>query len=206
MKPRGDQTPSTAAGRSPRRVRDLVIRFLLFMGLWLLLSGHYDAEHLFYGALSVALVLAVNGPVWRSPVEVDVDEDRWEFAPTLVNWPRLALYLAWLIKEIAVANVQVASMVLNPKLPVDPVLVGFRVGLRSPIARTTLGNSITLTPGTLTLEIQEDWFLVHALAESSAKSLLDGGMQGRVAGVYRYDQGMVGSARIYTSREEFWES
>jgi multisubunit Na+/H+ antiporter MnhE subunit len=147
-------------------------------------------------------VLIINRPVWKSPVEVDVDQDRWEFAPTLVHWGKLFVYVFWLLIEIAKANIQVAYLVLHPRKPIRPLLLGFRVGLRSPISRVTLGNSITLTPGTLTLEIKEDWFLVHALGESSATSLLTGAMQQRVAGVYRYEQGLVGEGKIYHRVED----
>jgi multicomponent Na+:H+ antiporter subunit E len=189
-------------GQWSGRLPDLTLRFVIFMGLWLLISGHYDAKHVGFGLVSVVTVLIINRPVWRSPVEVDVDEDRWEFAPTLVHWGRLILYVFWLIKEIALANIQVAYLVLHPKTPIHPLLLGFRVGLRSPIARVTLGNSITLTPGTLTLEIQEDWFLVHALGKSSASSLMRGTMQQRVAGVYRCREGLVGEARIFRKLED----
>ncbi|MBU1700232.1 MAG: Na+/H+ antiporter subunit E [Candidatus Eisenbacteria bacterium] len=198
----GAQEIPSAKGIYSGGFRDLVIRFILFMALWLILSGHYDVEHISLGFLSVVAVLAVNGPVRRCPVEVDMDEDRWEFAPTLVHWGHLLLYIPWLIKEIVMASLQVAQLVLSPKMPVDPVLVGFRVDLRSPLARTMLGNSITLTPGTLTLEIQEDWFLVHALVESSAGSLISGTMQKRVAEVYGYEKGMVGEAKIFRTMKE----
>lgn len=198
----GNNTSGAAPGQWTPRFSDLAIRFVLFAGLWLLLSGHYDVMHLSFGLISVVTVLIINRPVWSSPVEVDVDQDRWEFAPTLVHWGRLFVYVFWLIIEIAKANVQVAYLVLHPRQPIHPLLLGFRVGLRSPISRVTLGNSITLTPGTLTLEIQEDWFLVHALDESSASSLLDGTMQSRVAGVYRYEKGLVGEAKIYHRVED----
>jgi multicomponent Na+:H+ antiporter subunit E len=201
--------PTTDAGsrtppgpRASTSKKELLLRFVIFSALWLVLSGHFEAEYLTLGLISVLAVLAVNKPIRQAPVEVDVDEDRWEFAPTLVHWGHLLGYVFWLVKEIVLANFQVAYMVLHPRLPASPVLVGFRVGLRSPIARVTLGNSITLTPGTLTLEIQEDWFLVHALSVSSAKSLLEGRMQQRVARVYRYDQGLVGEAKIYHSLED----
>ncbi|MBD3334009.1 MAG: hypothetical protein GF355_00665 [Candidatus Eisenbacteria bacterium] len=198
----GPRPTAPRAGIYSGGFRDLALRFVLGMALWLILSGHFDAEHITLGVLSVLTVLAVSGPVRNCPVEVDVDEDRWEFAPTRVHWGHLLLYFPWLIKEITLAAVQVAGMVLRPKLPVDPVLVGFRVDLRSPLARTMLGNSITLTPGTITLEIQEDWFLVHAIAESSAGSLTSGTMQKRVAQVYRYEKGLKDEAKIYRSLEE----
>jgi multicomponent Na+:H+ antiporter subunit E len=69
-------------------------------------------------------------------------------------------------------------------MPIDPVLVRFRTGMQSNLAKVTLGNSITLTPGTFTLWIEGDSFLVHAIHPDMASGLLDGTMQRTVAAVF----------------------
>ena len=111
MKSNEGQTAATRqGGATGGGLGDLAVRFVLFMGLWLLLSGHYDVMHIGFGLVSVITVLIINRPVWRSPVEVDVDEDRWEFARTYVHWGRLILYLFWgRLPDAACANTSSSS-------------------------------------------------------------------------------------------------
>jgi multicomponent Na+:H+ antiporter subunit E len=82
----------------------------------------------------------------------------------------------------------VALIVIHPKLPIQPSLVRFRITLPHAMARLTLSTSITLTPGTVTLDVEDDEFLVHALTTQSAQALLPlhgtGAMQEQVATLY----------------------
>jgi multisubunit Na+/H+ antiporter MnhE subunit len=80
-----------------------------------------------------------------------------------VPWPRIWSYIVWLLREIAIANWQVLKIVLDPKLPIDPAVIRFRSGLQTDLGKTTLANSITLTPGTITVQVDGDEFVVHAL-------------------------------------------
>ncbi len=79
-------------------------------------------------------------------------------------------------------------VVLHPKMPISPCLVRFRISLPHALARLTLATSITLTPGTVTLDVQDDEFLVHALTASNARALCpqegSGAIQRRVAALY----------------------
>ncbi len=97
---------------------------------------------------------------------------------------RALSYPFWLVWQILLANIQVAWIVINPKMKIDPVLVRFRCGMQGDLAKVVLGNSITLTPGTFTLRIRGDEFLVHAIRPDLAAGLIDGSMQRKVAAVF----------------------
>ena len=95
--------------------------------------------------------------------------------------PDEAALLVW---QVLLANLGVARLVLHPRMPIDPVLLRFRTGWENSLPKVMLGNSITLTPGTFTIRIVDDVFLIHAIHEDLAASLLDGSMQRKVAEVY----------------------
>jgi len=87
---------------------------------------------------------------------------------------KVALYIKFiflLIKEIFIANIQVAKVVLNPKIHISPCLVKFKTNLKGNMCKTILANSITLTPGTITVSLDGDEFMVHCLNEEYAKGL-----------------------------------
>ncbi len=96
-------------------------------------------------------------------------------------------HLLLLAGEVAAAAVHVARLVLDPRLPIRPRLVQCRTGLRSPAARTTFALSLTLTPGTLAVDAEDGCFLVHCLDEDSARRLLDGALERRVAHMFGED-------------------
>jgi multicomponent Na+:H+ antiporter subunit E len=148
--------------------------------LWLLFSGKLDALHLGFGVLSVGLVVILTRRVRLEDTRVVRSR-----APAAMRWGAALRYPFWLLKEVAVANLQMARLILHPRLPIDPVLVRFDSALESALARVVLGNSITLTPGTLTLDIEGREFLVHAITEDSASGTSLGAMQRKVAHVFR---------------------
>jgi multicomponent Na+:H+ antiporter subunit E len=87
---------------------------------------------------------------------------------------RFMLYVPWLVYQIILANLDVAKRVLHPSMPIDPIVISFPSKLKSDLSMTTLGNSITLTPGTITVDIDEDGtFYVHCLAKEHAEPLLE---------------------------------
>lgn len=144
--------------------------FLVCFVLWLLLSGSTAPLHLVLGAGAAALVAWVNR----------ADE---LLSGLLRRLPQLLLYAPWLLAEIVKANLLVARLVLDPRLPIDPVVVTFDTVLASPLARTTFANSITLTPGTITVDAEDASLTVHAITH--AMSNLSGSpMERRVAAVF----------------------
>lgn len=93
----------------------------------------------------------------------------------LVYWP-------WLVVEIAKSTWTVARIIVDPKLPISPRLIRTRVSERTAVGIATYANSITLTPGTITVEVnrREQEFLVHALTKDSADGVEEGSMDRHV--------------------------
>ena len=181
--PQGNRSPQPSSpGSQSRRVRDLrslAFLILALVAFWLVFSGKFDLLHLGYGALSVVLVTVMCRGLLVGPADRPANEVFGR-----IRWSRALVYPWWLLWQILVSNLLVAAMILRPRLVVKPVLLQFRSGLQSDLARLTLGNSMTLTPGTLTLQVVDDVFLVHALDRSLAAGLLDGSMQHQVAVVF----------------------
>jgi multicomponent Na+:H+ antiporter subunit E len=139
--------------------------------LWLLLSGHYTVMVTAFGVIS-----ALGVTVLANRLGV-LEPDGWSFA----FLARLAGYFPWLIKEVASANVELARRIWNPTLPIRPQVIRTRTSQRTPVALATFANSITLTPGTLSLDADEPGVIrVHAIADSTAEGLQTGEMDRRV--------------------------
>jgi multicomponent Na+:H+ antiporter subunit E len=115
---------------------------------------------------------------------------------------RLAVYAPYLLKEIAVANLQIAYVVLHPALPIDPKMVEFDAAVWGDTAVTTLANSITLTPGTLTVSVSDRSFVIHSLTAGARDDLFSGGLERAVRFVF-YGRG---AAAIASPRERGEES
>lgn len=137
---------------------------------WLALSGHFSLLSLGLGILSVALVVGILIRMDRA------DEEPRFLRPT----PRLAGYGLWLIGAVVKSNIEVAQRIWDPRLPVRPVWQRLDTEVETPMERTLYANSITLTPGTLTTDVHEDHFLVHALSVSDLDALRDGSMESRI--------------------------
>jgi len=134
------------------------MRFALILGItlvgyWLTLSGYFQPLLLTFGAISIAVTLFL---VSRMKI-LDA-----ETAPYL-SVPQTLIYFVWLFKEIVKANVQVVRAVLSPNLEVSPTLVKVPSDRATDIGKVMFANSITLTPGTVSVDIEEDHILVHAL-------------------------------------------
>lgn len=171
------------------------------MGTWLLLSGHYDAFHIGLGVFSSLLVTISTCklfPAWDSKAPSGLSAEIF----FQLRWTRVALYFAILLKNIVVANLKVAALILHPRIPIDPIILRFHTTLQTTVARVLLGNSITLTPGTLTLDVEDSFFQVHALNADLAASLIDGSDQNRTAAVFGDAQEKQAKILISRSFEE----
>jgi len=152
-------------------VRVASLAFALYV-FWLLLSGHYSAFLLGAGALA-AVGIAFAGRRFGyadregHPVELIISGFRY--------WP-------WLVIEIAKSAFSVSRIILSPSLPIGPRMVKLRAGPRTAVGMATYANSITLTPGTITVEADRHhhWITVHALTEGGVDGLEDGDMDRRV--------------------------
>lgn len=154
------------------RVAALVITLFAF---WLLLSGIYTPFLVLSG---LGASIAVAALAWRMGA-ADLEGHPIHLTLGAVTyWP-------WLIKEIALSGWQVARIVLDPRLPISPALVRFAPSQKSTVGLVTHANSITLTPGTITIEADHESFLVHALTRAGAAGLVDSEMDRRVSRLER---------------------
>jgi len=152
------------------------------MALWLILSGRFYLEPIFYGAVSVALVVWLNAKIRHIPISSGE-----VLSGNRIKLPRLILYIPWLLWQITLSAIAVAKLTLHPRMPINPMIVRFRSPFPNSIAKVILGNSITLTPGTLTLDIRGEHFLVHAIVDELEEGLVNGDMQSRVGRLYLED-------------------
>lgn len=136
---------------------------------WLALSGHYTAFLIAIGGVSAALCTALA-------VRLHLLDD----AHAVHLLPRALTYWPWLIWEILKSAWGVVTIVLNPRLPISPTLLAVKAGEKTPVGVATYANSITLTPGTLTVGVENDTLIVHAITRDGADDLESGRMDKRV--------------------------
>jgi multicomponent Na+:H+ antiporter subunit E len=138
--------------------------------LWFLLSGHLEPLILAFGVLSIIFV------TWIARRMHVVDGESYPFG--LI--PRLSGFWLWLLKEIVKSNIDTARRVLGPRSAVEPVVFDAPAAQHSDLGIVIYANSITLTPGTVSLELESDRISVHAIHPDVAQGLLDSGMNERV--------------------------
>ncbi|TVR28532.1 MAG: hypothetical protein EA387_00200 [Nitriliruptor sp.] len=160
-----------------RNLRILVL-FLVLMAFWLVLSARLDPLFLVIGVASAAWI------AWYTIAVLDhqVGErtDSGGFNPFAV-----LTYIMWLFMRQVVSGFSLAWVVVNPKLAPKPGVFRFRTGLTQPAARTILANSITLVPGTNTIEVEDEVFTVHAFNAASAADIAEAKVQRRIARIFR---------------------
>jgi len=137
------------------RIIGLIIALVLF---WLGLSGHYTPLLLSLGAVSIMIALVLSGRLGI------LDREGAPYGAFL----GVLFYLPWLLKEIFVANVIVVRACLKAEQDINPALVKVKTRCQTDLGKTLFANSITLTPGTVTIEVERDLLLVHALYEEAA--------------------------------------
>lgn len=143
---------------------------LVLMGTWLLLSGIYKPLILIFGVLSCVVVVAIT-------LRMDV-VDR-EGHPVHLSL-RALTFIPWLILEIAKANVDVVKRVLRPTPDISPTMVRLKATQKTAVGLVTYANAITLTPGTVAVDVEPGEILVHALSKEGAEGLATGYMDERV--------------------------
>ena len=148
---------------------------VFLFAIWLLLSGHYTPLLLACGVLSTLLVL------WLALRAELVDR---EIHAVLLK-PSILRYWVWLGRELIRANIDVARRIVQPSMPISPNVFTVRADQRTELGQVTYANSITLLPGTVTMDIEGDRFTVHALTREAAAELQRGEMNRRVCAVER---------------------
>lgn len=138
---------------------------LLFFLVWVVFNGRLTLEIALFG---IAVAGAVFAFVCRfMDYSLKKELHFYKLVPAFVQ------YLYYLIKEIIVANMTVSRMILTRKERMEPVLVHVHANLKTEMARVILANSITLTPGTITVSLTEDKLLVHCLDKSLSEGMED---------------------------------
>ena len=166
-----------------QKARRLALQFAVLFTFWLILSGKFELKYLSFGVASAALVTFIT----QDLLEPEARQRKKKASSTASllkpGW-RLFSYFVWLVYSIVEANLQVAYLVLHPKLPIEPGLLRFRTRLRSKVGHILLANSITLTPGTITVDLTEGTYWVHALVPQAAGSLLEAKMQTKLEAIF----------------------
>ena len=158
-----------------RPVQALTLGIVVY-ALWVLLSGIYTPWLLGLGAISTALAVFV-----ALRMEL-VDQ---EGVPVIHLTSKLWTYLPWLLAEIIRSNLAANRIILHPDLSVRPRMLRVRTMQRSDLGRVIFANSITLTPGTVTVAAVGEDLHVHALDGESAGDMSNGEMNRRVAALER---------------------
>ncbi len=131
--------------------------FLLF-GFWVLLNGKWNAEIAIVGAIICAALYAfMCAFMGYSP------KQEWKIARRI---PRIIGYFIYLVKEIFLSAYGTIKLIWSPEKEIEPRVTSFHTRLRTDAGKVVLANSITMTPGTITVDVQEDMFLIHCLDES----------------------------------------
>ena len=176
----------------------------LLVGLWVGLSGRLDGLFLTAGIISVAVVLFVTEAIFHPS-----DPLGFERPPSRFTWLagtifRLVFYFPLLLWQITLANIHVARLVLHPRMPISPSLVEFESPLRTEASNAVLANSITLTPGTVTVDMSAHRFIIHCLSESSRQGIQDGTLLKQVARAYGEKIEMPEVRDITSAEEVAW--
>lgn len=154
-----------------------LITFSVIFTFWLFWSGMFDAFHIALGILSSLVVV-----VWTGHLFV---ESRQPFTRRMTEWIRFETYSIWLLWQIILANIQVFKLAFHPNVlsAISPTLVTFNTSLIGDVPQFIFAQSITLTPGTVTVSIKGNEFKVHAINHEAAAGL-PGDMERRIKAIY----------------------
>lgn len=151
-------------------MRHTVFLSLTLAAIWLANSGQYTPLMLSFGLISIIFV------VWIAHKMDVMDRE----AQTLRLTMRLPLYWCWIMKEVVLSNIDVVKRVWLGPSSIDPQVATFTLSQTTDVGRVVYANSITLTPGTVTLDLQKNSLTVHALSPAGIDDLLGGEMDRRV--------------------------
>lgn len=145
----------------------MIASLMLF---WLMISGDFGVLNLVLGLVSSLLVVAIS-------MRMDVVDG--ESQPIHLT-PRLPMYWGWLIVQVLKSNLEVIYRIWAPANAISPNLVRLRMSQQTALGRVIYANSITLTPGTVALNVEGNEILVHALSRTDSENLRQGEMDRRV--------------------------
>ena len=137
--------------------------FLLFFLIWVIFNGQLTWEIAVFGVVIAAVMYLFICKFMGYKPEMDLILCRKLFL--------ILRYVFVLVKEIVKANYAVIKMIMSSRYEIEPVIVRFRTDLKTAPARILLANSITLTPGTITVSLEGDEYVVHCLDKELAKGI-----------------------------------
>ena len=149
--------------------RNSVFFFLILFGFWISLAASFRLDEMIVGLASVILVMAITHHLFFRDEELP-KRGGFQF----INWMKLLLHLA---VEIVNANIAVAKLVLNPNMKIQPHIFTHKTKLKADVLKVLFANSITLTPGTLTIDIIGDELVIHALTNEAQQDLESGSLE-----------------------------
>lgn len=163
--------------KNSKRISHYIVTFFIMFVIWIVFSGKFDPFHLSLGIISSLIVSLLSADLLFTG-------DRIRKMPSLYS--EFIKYMPWLIYQIILANFHVMKVVLHPKMMdlIDPQIITFKSSLEDEVALVTFANSITLTPGTITVSVSNlREFSVHAL-DSHSGDPLPGEMEERVGRIF----------------------
>lgn len=149
--------------------RSIFLAVVLFL-LWLVLSGIYTPILISFGVLSAIIV------AW---IAYRMDVADHEGFPIQLSWKAVS-YWPWLIVEIIKSNIAVAGLILGSRENIKPILIRIPANQKTELGQVTYANSITLTPGTVSIAVGENMIDVHSLSKAAAQDLQQGVMHDKV--------------------------
>jgi multicomponent Na+:H+ antiporter subunit E len=162
------------------RTRTIALVALLSL-FWFLLSGRIGLQYFIFMVGTVGLVVLMNPerPFGSRAVGMPQGGAEW-----IRSGVALLRHLVWLLRSVIVANLDVARRILDPRMPIRPMFMVFRTDLKSEVAQVMFGNTITLTPGTVTVDLKDGTLLVHALHPDTASAVISGEVQNTIAPIF----------------------
>ncbi len=148
-----------------------LITAIAMFSFWILLSGEFTFVLITSGIVASLIVAYLSHDIFIGKPDIKVETGRVL---------KFIKYLPWLLWKVILANFEIAYLVLHPKPLVDPQLVRFKPDLEMDLGIVTLAQSITLTPGTVTVEANKEEFVIHAIWQKSADGIIGGEMQRKV--------------------------
>ena len=146
--------------------------FFVLFGLWILMNGQWTTELAIIGVVLSGLLYLL---MWKF---MDYSPRReWQF---FKRFPRMLGYICYLVREVFKSAFATIRLIWSPKQVVEPVVVSFQTKLKSGWGKVVLANSITLTPGTITVNVQGDRMLVHCIDNSFDSGLEGSEMEARI--------------------------
>ena len=151
----------------------LFLKAMALFVFWVLLSASFDWVHLGLGLVFSFSVAWINSG--HSP-----------FVPKFGLWLRILLYLPWLFYKIIESSLHLSKLILHPALPIDPQLISVKSKLRHNAAVVLFGNSITLTPGTITAEVDLNTLIVHSIDKALSEDFESSKeMESKIADIFK---------------------